>query len=82
MRHADWVTLLHAKRVGRGWKARCPAHEDDSADSLGVDPGDGCTLLKCWAGCATEAVVGAVGKTMADLFDEPRRLAAAPEPDC
>ena len=49
------------------WKARCPAHDDRHA-SLSVGRGkDGKALVKCQAGCATAAVVGAVGLTMADL---------------
>ncbi len=48
--------------------ARCPAH-DDRNNSLSVGTGEGGrVLLKCHAGCTTEAIVGALGLTIADLF--------------
>ncbi len=57
-----------ATRSGNGWEARCPAHEDAHA-SLSLTTGeDGRVLVKCHAGCPTEAIVAAVGLTMADLF--------------
>jgi hypothetical protein len=50
------------------WEARCPAHEDRKP-SLGVAVGDdGRVLLHCQAGCSVEAIVGAIGLTIADLF--------------
>ena len=53
-----------------GFTARCPAHED-RAPSLSADLGDdGRVLLRCHAGCTTEAVVAGAGVTMADLFPE------------
>ncbi len=53
-----------------GFTARCPAHED-RAPSLSADLGDdGRVLLRCHAGCTTEAVVAGAGVTMADLFAE------------
>ncbi|HVK05847.1 MAG TPA: hypothetical protein VM490_20415, partial [Armatimonadaceae bacterium] len=51
---------------GRGWLARCPAHEDREP-SLSVSSGnDGRVLLKCFAGCRPEAITAALGLTMAD----------------
>jgi hypothetical protein len=51
--------------------AKCPAHDDGKA-SLSVSNGDGRVLLHCHAGCATDAVLEALGWSAADLFDEPR----------
>jgi hypothetical protein len=52
------------------WTARCPAH-DDRNPSLSVrDAGDR-LLVHCFAGCSPEAVVGALGLRMADLFASP-----------
>ena len=60
--------LEGVKAHGAGWQARCPAHQDRTP-SLTVARGkDGRVLVKCHAGCTTEAIVGAVGMTMADLF--------------
>lgn len=60
--------LPDAKRNGKGWTARCPAH-DDRRPSLRVTTGDdGRALVHCHAGCTPEAVVGALGLTLADLM--------------
>jgi len=49
-------------------KAQCPAH-DDTNPSLAVTGIEGRVLIYCRAGCQTEAVLAALGRTMADLFD-------------
>src|SRR5882762_4853451 len=55
---------------GEQYAARCPAHEDARA-SLSLTAGtDGRILLKCHAGCTSEAVVRALGLTLADLFPD------------
>lgn len=60
--------LPDAKRDGQGWHARCPAH-DDRRPSLSIAEGDdGRALVKCHAGCTPQAIVEAVGLTMADLM--------------
>jgi hypothetical protein len=62
------VSRLHAKRCGKGWIARCPAH-DDNSPSLRINEGaDGRALVKCWAGCSLDAVLSAIGLTTKDLF--------------
>jgi hypothetical protein len=67
--------LPGARTTGTGWLARCPAH-DDRRPSLSLAEGaDGRILVLCRAGCSTEAVVGALGLTMADLFPEAERTA-------
>jgi hypothetical protein len=56
------------KRVGRGYKALCPAH-DDHNPSLSITEGtDGRVLVKCHVGCPTEQVITAKGLKMRDLF--------------
>lgn len=60
--------LTKVKRSGEGWLACCPAHEDKTP-SLVVSQGrDGRIVVHCHAGCAPEAVVGAIGLTVSDLF--------------
>ena len=45
------LSRVQAKPNGRGWMARCPAH-DDRTPSLSIAQGDdGRVLLKCHAGC-------------------------------
>lgn len=54
------------------WMCQCPAHEDRSP-SLSVRLGeDGRLLVHCFSGCAPEAVVGALGLTLAGLFPNSR----------
>ena len=63
LQHLDRV-----KKSGKGYQARCPAH-DDGGPSLSLSEGDdGRVLLHCFAGCSTASVVAAMGLTMADLF--------------
>ena len=63
------AAIPSAKKNAAGWVARCPAHEDTNP-SLSITIGDaGRVLLKCHAGCDTNAVVAAAGLAMADLFD-------------
>lgn len=53
------------------YMARCPNH-GDSTPSLSVSLGsDNKILLKCFAGCTTEAIVRSMGLEMKDLFAEP-----------
>ena len=76
LQHLDKV-----KKTGKGYQARCPAHED-KGPSLSLREGDdGRVLLHCFAGCSAGAVVAAIGLTMADLFpasDKPHRPPPAP----
>jgi len=52
-----------------GWLALCPAH-DDHHQSLSVTESDGKILVKCFAGCLTEAIVESMNLTMSDLFTD------------
>ena len=63
--------LERVRPAGKGWIARCPAHEDRSA-SLSVSESDnGNALVHCFAGCSTRAVVEAMGLRLSDLFAKP-----------
>src|SRR5262245_8651056 len=65
---ADFVLRLNARRSGKGWMAKCPAH-DDREPSLSISEGnDGRVLLKCLAGCDTKGVLAALGMAWRDLF--------------
>jgi putative DNA primase/helicase len=60
-------------RNDREYDCCCPTHEDRRA-SLGIGRGDnGGVVVKCQAGCETEAVIAAVGMTLADLAP-PRQM--------
>lgn len=47
---------LHGRRVGAGWVARCPAH-DDRHPSLSIDRAEGKVLVRCHAGCHQSSVI-------------------------
>lgn len=55
----DIAEGLGARRSGSGWKAPCPAHEDDNP-SLSISEADGKILLHCHAGCTQAAVIEAL----------------------
>jgi len=60
--------LQGVKKSGDGFSAHCPAHDDGTA-SLSISEGsDGRTLLKCHAGCSTQAICAKLDLTLADLF--------------
>lgn len=61
------LEALNARRTGPDrWIARCPAH-DDRDPSLSIAYKSGRILLYCFAGCSTEAVLGALGLSWKDL---------------
>jgi len=66
-----------AKQIGPGkWIALCPAH-DDKRPSLSLkEAEDGKVLLHCWTGCGVDAIVGALGLNLSDLFPGDRRSLA------
>ena len=53
------VAALHGRRSGRGWIARCPAHQDRTP-SLRITERDGKLLVHCFAGCPQGAVIDAL----------------------
>jgi len=60
--------LDRVRSCGKGWIARCPAHEDKTA-SLSIAVGEsGAAMVHCFAGCRAADVVGALGLEFADLF--------------
>lgn len=67
-------TLLQrlTKVTGRRghWTACCPAHEDRSPSLAITETDDGRILLKCFGGCSVQAIVGAIGMDMTDLFPD------------
>jgi hypothetical protein len=69
MSKPDILTKLSAvTRTSNGWTARCPAHDDEKPSlSISVRE-DGRVLIHCFAGCAPEQVVDAIGMSMADLM--------------
>lgn len=61
--------LRDYKAYGDGYRAKCPAHDGQSDNSLSVKEGDdGCALLYCFSGCSFEEIVAALGLEPEDLF--------------
>ncbi len=76
----DILHRLQGVKGGAGqWSARCPAH-DDRQNSLSIAVGDDRrVLLRCHAGCSVEAITGALGLSVKDLFeDKPQGRSRAP----
>lgn len=61
--------LQKVKPANGQWMACCPAHEDSTPSLSLKDTADGkAVLLKCHAGCTTDAICKAIGITPKDLF--------------
>ncbi len=78
---------LGGRKVGQGWTARCPAH-DDREPSLSIRDADGKVLVRCHAGCDQRDVIAALkarglwdGKERSTLWKPRRRKVSPPRPD-
>lgn len=61
--------LQKVKRTSNSsWMACCPAHADRSPSLSIKDTGDGKLILKCFAGCETIDVLGALGLDWDDVM--------------
>jgi len=76
MDNLDVLLSRLSKVKGRNgsWTACCPAHEDKSPSLSIRQVDDGRILMHCFANCAIQAIVDAVGMDVGDLFpsDEKR----------
>jgi len=71
---AERFEMVSWKFGGRGFMARCPAH-DDRNPSLSVDEGDEQPLLiYCHAGCEPDDVLDALGLTWGDILMPVKQL--------
>ena len=67
--------LQKVKRTGNSsWMACCPAHDDRSPSLSIKDNGDGKLMLKCFAGCETIDVLGAIGLDWDDVMPPKKKL--------
>ena len=63
--------LEHVRQRGDDHRAKCPAHDGKTKDSLSVKEGDdGRVLVHCHGGCEQEAVCRALGLELSDLFPD------------
>jgi hypothetical protein len=66
------IAALNLDGTERKWTTSCPAHEDASP-SLSVRlVNNGNLLLRCHAGCKTDAILAAIGAHPSDLFERQR----------
>lgn len=67
----EFLSRLDGVRGRNGsWSAKCPAHADKSPSLSVKELQDGRILMHCFGGCGTDAVLGALGLAMTDLFPE------------
>lgn len=64
------------ERNGSGYKALCPAHNDNTPSLCLNMSKDGRVLIKCQAGCETEHVLEVVGLSFQDLMPDAKRIEA------
>lgn len=76
MRAEDFVSRLDKPRqISRGrWVACCPAHADKTPSLSIAEGDDGRTLLHCFAGCALDEIVGAVGVKLSEIMPADRPM--------
>lgn len=61
--------LQKVKRTGNdSWMACCSAHDDRSPSLAIKDTGNGKLMLKCFAGCETIDILGAIGMDWDDVM--------------
>ena len=75
MRIVDILARIdHVTPIGKGsWQGRCPVHGDQGSKLLLTTGRGGACSITCLEGCATSAILGAIGLETADL--------AATQPD-
>lgn len=71
--------LEKAKKNDKGWTSRCPAHEDKQNSLSFRETDDGTMLVKCFKGCETKDVLGAVNLKMRDLFPQKKQPPKKPK---
>jgi hypothetical protein len=71
------LTKVRKRQPGQ-WSACCPAHEDRGPSLSVRENSDGAVLVHCFAGCSVDAVLGALGLALSDLF--PPRAKSGREP--
>lgn len=64
--------LTRVRKVGAGrWVACCPSHGSGRNQGLAIrELADGRVLAHCFAGCALQEVLSAIGLNLSDLFPE------------
>ena len=62
--------LQKVRKNGKDYMACCPSHNDRSPSLAIAEKEDGRVLLKCFAGCSADEVLGAIGLELKDVMPE------------
>ena len=62
--------MQKVRKNGKDYMACCPSHPDRSPSLAIAEKEDGRILLKCFAGCSADEVLGAVGLELKDVMPE------------
>jgi putative DNA primase/helicase len=54
------AAALSGRKAGRGWSARCPAHDDRNPSLSLRDSAGGGVWVKCFAGCPKNEIIGSL----------------------
>ena len=68
------LKALGARKVGGGWIARCPAHEDEKPSLSITEAKGGKVLIHCHAGCEQGRVIAALRSLGLWIGNSPRRF--------
>jgi hypothetical protein len=60
------ANVFHGRREGKGYRAKCPVHKSRGL-SLSIQPHETCVGIHCFAGCAYQDILSAVGLTWKHL---------------
>jgi hypothetical protein len=72
---------LGGRRVGTGWLARCPAHDDRQPSLAIAEAKNGKLLVRCHAGCGQREVIAALRARGVWDVGEQRPISFLPKPD-
>ena len=65
---AQLASMIHARKIGRNhWRGKCVVH---GGNSLEIKEGKSSVVIKCWGGCSTADVLGAMGLGWGDILGE------------
>ncbi|MHB8423258.1 MAG: toprim domain-containing protein [Leptospirales bacterium] len=73
--------LQRVRKSGKGWTAKCPAHEDRNASLSVKITEEGRLLAHCFAGCSFDEIREALGLDGERFSPSPRTIMEGPTPE-
>jgi putative DNA primase/helicase len=77
---AELAHVLGGRRIGRGWIAKCPAHQDRTPSLSIGESDDGKPLFYCHAGCGQAQVIAALQDCAQWFTNQQHRKTFRPQP--